>query len=306
MCNISMVMDKQQNPAGLSDRAVTCAEVMGYMSSKFNKDGSGGILVRPDGELFVAYSGEQLRIKRDMGWGTLITHQRLSTSGHNSENLHPHKRDGFLLMHNGVFSGLGNKDKSDTAEYCDLLQAELDKSHDMIAAIQATHKQVSGSYSVLVYVRATRQLIYYKNATTSMHMLEHPKYRLMSTSDDNIKFAKWFMQLDPAKCQEMDIKPRIIYDLTTLQELGEITDKEITYTATKISDWDDSFLGYGSYGRSYDSSYKGGFYRSLTKAEKKRWRGSDYYYDAPEPALNPGEVKRPSDEQLDEAGWRGE
>lgn len=266
----------------LSERAVSCAEVMGYMSSESNKDGSGAILMLRNGEIFMGHSEDRIRIKRGWEYSMIATHQRLSTTGHNSENLHPYKRDGFLLMHNGIFSGLGNDKKSDTSVYCDKLQAELAKSKDLVAAIQAVHKSVSGSYSVLVYDRANKRFLYYKNANTSMTLVEHPKYRLMSTRKDNITFAKWYLQLDPSLCTEMEIVANTIYDLGTLQELGKIEEKEITWVKSSYYkyDWDNDT-------KTFTGSYVG-----LNKAERKRVAKAMRDNTAPEEEVATGEVKR--------------
>jgi hypothetical protein len=292
ICNLNILISKDGEQ--LSDRAVNCAEVMGYMSSEHNKDGSGAIFQLRNGEVFMGHSEDKVRIKRGWDYSVIATHQRISTTGHNPDNLHPYKRDGFLLMHNGIFSGLGDQQKSDSSVYCDKLQAELHKSKDMVAAIQAVHKEVTGSYSVLVYDRVNKRFLYYKNSSTSMTMIEHPKYRIMSTSKDNTNFAVWFLQLDPNQCNEMTIEPNTIYDLGTLQELGKIEVKAVTLASFGNNyykyDWDDEL-------KTFKGSYIG-----LTKADKRRLRKESRYDITPRAEVATGEVKRPSDEEIDE--WR--
>lgn len=271
ICNLNYIQSKTGEP--LPEKAVTAIEVMSYMSSDHNKDGSGAIFKLSGGDIYLGHSEGRIRIKRGLSYDLIATHQRLSTSGHTADNLHPYKRDGFLLMHNGVFSGLGDKKKSDSSEYADKLQAELTKSGSMVKAIQGVHKEVAGSYSVLIYVMATKQWLYYKNTSTSMHLWEHPKYRVMSTSDDNITFAKWFLQLDPQQCTEMVVEPNVIYDLITLKELGKIEEKEVKYVYTyskdsKLSDWDDTAFRGGCYSGGYYDAYG----NQLSKADRKRWR----------------------------------
>jgi hypothetical protein len=292
MCNISVILARDGEQ--LSDRAVNCAEVMGYMSSEHNKDGSGAIFQLRNGEIFIGHSEDKVRIKRGWDYSVIATHQRISTSGHGVENLHPYKRDGFLLMHNGIFSGLGDKNKSDSSVYCDKLQVELHKSKDLVVAIKEVHKEVTGSYSVLVYDRVNRRFLYYKNSSTSMTMIEHPKYRIMSTDRDNTKFATWFLQLDPNQCQDMKIEPNTIYDLGTLQELGKIVSPVVVESA----------FGGGYYKYDWDSelgTFKGS-HVGLTKADRKRMRRESKYDITPQPEVATGEVKRPSDEEIDE--WR--
>jgi glucosamine 6-phosphate synthetase-like amidotransferase/phosphosugar isomerase protein len=281
MCNLSYIGSRTSEP--LSDRAVNCLEVMSYMSSQTNKDGSGMMFRTRNGDVFLGHSDDKIRIKRGLDYQAIATHQRLSTSGRNSENLHPYKRDGFLLMHNGVFAGLGTKKESDSSQYCDKLQAELAKSGDMVAAIQAVHLEVSGSYSVLVYDRAKKRFIYYKNSSTSMTMIRHPRYLLMSTDSNNIKFALWYMQLDQGQCQEMKIEPNTIYDLATLTELGTIKEKAYSYLSTES--------GYGNKSDKYD-----GYWSYEYDNKEQRWDKVYRKYTVPNEEPVKGEVRKPNDE----------
>lgn len=64
--------------------------------------------------------------------GNIVLHFRIATSGYNGEhNLHPFLvNDNLGFVHNGVISGLGNKDFSDTYQFNDMLKGF---KHDFIS-----------------------------------------------------------------------------------------------------------------------------------------------------------------------------
>ncbi|MBT1446206.1 glutamine--fructose-6-phosphate transaminase (isomerizing) [Shewanella sp. JM162201] len=99
--------------------------------------------------------------------GTGIAHTRWATHGEPSErNAHPHQSEGDIaVVHNGIIEnhaklrerlkGLGYQFNSDTDTevICHLVHHEL-KSHDtLLAAVQATVKQLEGAYGTVVIDR---------------------------------------------------------------------------------------------------------------------------------------------------------
>lgn len=53
----------------------------------------------------------------------IVLHFRIATSGFSEINLHPFfVNKGLAFVHNGVFSGLGNKEFSDTYQFCEMLK----------------------------------------------------------------------------------------------------------------------------------------------------------------------------------------
>ncbi|MCL1095620.1 glutamine--fructose-6-phosphate transaminase (isomerizing) [Shewanella kaireitica] len=99
--------------------------------------------------------------------GTGIAHTRWATHGEPSErNAHPHESEGNIaVVHNGIIEnhnklremlkGLGYRFASDTDTevICHLVHHEL-KSHDsLLAAVQATVKQLEGAYGTVVIDR---------------------------------------------------------------------------------------------------------------------------------------------------------
>ncbi len=96
-----------------------------------NNDMGSGLLWNENGKLSVfktykydEYISKYNELRDDKKIGNIVLHFRIATSGVFGEhNLHP-----FLLnedlgfVHNGVISGLGNKDFSDTYEFNDMLK----------------------------------------------------------------------------------------------------------------------------------------------------------------------------------------
>lgn len=65
-----------------------------------------------------------VEIRKDNEVGNIVLHFRIATSGYNGEhNLHPFLvSDKLGFVHNGVISGLGSKEFSDTYEFNDMLK----------------------------------------------------------------------------------------------------------------------------------------------------------------------------------------
>jgi predicted glutamine amidotransferase len=204
MCNLNILRSKKGKLLG---KAISCINTMGYMSSLHNKDGSGMIARAPTGEISISHNHKG-RVRAIGEYDLVATHQRLSTSGHNGKNTHPFTRKHFILMHNGIFYGLGDTKKSDTSKYCDLLEDALEGTNDLIKAIQEVHKDISGSFSILVYDRDKRRFLYYKNSMTSFSGVSTPLFDIYSTDSDNLKYAKWFMRIKLGR--EIKFKPDII------------------------------------------------------------------------------------------------
>jgi predicted glutamine amidotransferase len=96
-----------------------------------NNDMGAGILWHEDNKInvFKSYDYDEYIVKynelRDNHKvGNIVLHFRIATSGYNGEhNLHPFLvNDNLGFVHNGVISGLGNKEFSDTYEFNDMLK----------------------------------------------------------------------------------------------------------------------------------------------------------------------------------------
>ena len=96
-----------------------------------NNDMGSGLLWSKDSKLNVfktydydEYVDKYNEIRDDESIGNIVLHFRIATSGYNGEhNLHPFLVSNSLgFVHNGVISGLGNKDFSDTSQFNDMLK----------------------------------------------------------------------------------------------------------------------------------------------------------------------------------------
>lgn len=207
MCNINLILNKKNKA---TYELAECMNTMSLYSFVNNDDGEGYIGIR-DNPTQASYAKSKKKLKYTGMYKFLATHQRLSTSGHTFENIHPHKADGFLLMHNGVMWGLEDTkrdfSKSDTRVYTEMLEAEYKKDKNMVRAIKDTVEKVSGSYSILIMEEETGQLYYFKEDSTKMYIIENEDWLIMSTSFDNIKYAQFHFNIDEKVFQ---IKPNKI------------------------------------------------------------------------------------------------
>jgi predicted glutamine amidotransferase len=96
-----------------------------------NNEMGSGLLWSKDNKLNVFksydyddYIDKYNELRDDASIGNIVLHFRIATSGYNGEhNLHPFLvSDDLGFVHNGVISGLGNKDFSDTYEFNDMLK----------------------------------------------------------------------------------------------------------------------------------------------------------------------------------------
>jgi predicted glutamine amidotransferase len=93
----------------------------------------------------------------------LIGHARMATSGtHNVENAHPliTANGRFIVMHNGVFTNIGDETRSDSGVFCDMLNASD-------GDFQKTFDKVHGYWSMFILDKNTKDLYYSRNTRGS-------------------------------------------------------------------------------------------------------------------------------------------
>ena len=133
-----------------------------------NNDMGGGLLWNKNGVLnmFKTYSYSEFikkynKLRDDKQVGNIVLHFRIATSGINGKhNLHPfivNKDLGFV--HNGVISGLGNNEYSDTYQFNDMLRKfkhnfiDCDMTKHFISNYIGSSKLVfldsSGKYTII-------------------------------------------------------------------------------------------------------------------------------------------------------------
>jgi len=207
MCNINVVFNRRK----VDDVRVN--ELMNVMS--FNS-----FLNNSDGEGFISLSGKKV-LSTDRSRGKIIysgkpsyflaTHQRIATSGKNDANIHPHPTENLILLHNGIFSGKGDKDESDTRQYLRLLDdTYIANGGDIVKSIKDVSKIVSGTYSILVYEIKTGKFFYFKEDCTNMYVVANDDWLVLSTNYNNIKYARNYLKI---KQNVREVKPFRIYDV---------------------------------------------------------------------------------------------
>ena len=124
-----------------------------------NNDMGAGLLWNKKGKLynFKTYDYDEFydkyqEIKDDENVENIVLHFRIATSGVDGiHNLHPFLvNDDLGFVHNGVISGLGNKDFSDTHQFNDILKGF---SHDFVnCATTKSFIEEYISYSKLIFL----------------------------------------------------------------------------------------------------------------------------------------------------------
>lgn len=105
----------------------------------------------------------------------IIMHFRIATSGKSGdESTQPVVTPNYTMIHNGILSGMGNATKSDTLEFCELIDEQISKiSRRKLTPtiekriITTEINKLTGSYSMFIYSHLTKKLYYYKNTIAS-------------------------------------------------------------------------------------------------------------------------------------------
>ena len=150
-------------------------------------------------------------------------------------------------MHNGIINGLGNHKKSDTCIYTEKLDKKYTHSHkDLITAIQKASKKYGGSFSIVVYEKATKKVYYYKESWTKMYKIEDADWLIMSTTSENLKYAKFLFDI---KTEIKEVDSYKIYNvLEDFKEEAKFEDKFASYN--------DNYKGYQTTWDAFDSKNK--------------------------------------------------
>lgn len=125
---------------------------------------------------------KQLDLEEDQ---VMLMHFRNATIGYGEKNTQPIVRGNFLVIHNGVFSKMGNYLNSDTTEFTIHLDQEYDKAKvktkfEEKKVVDRVVKEVTGWYSMFIYSWKTGRIYYYKDGA-SFHEINNGL--LMSTRE---------------------------------------------------------------------------------------------------------------------------
>lgn len=221
MCHINLIKRKDEY---CDTRINFYMDVVSWSSFRSNSDGEG----------YIGFDSRKFIVDRTIGkivynelpaFHTIISHQRYSTSGFTLSNTHPHESKDFILQHNGVFHGIGDKEVSDTKIYLSRFQELYNLTNDILVCIKTLDKEISGSYSIVLFDKNTERIYYYKNSSTAMFILDDKKYLVMSTAKNNLEIAKMYFKM---KSSIKEVHSDILYEITThgLKFLSRIKPKE--------------------------------------------------------------------------------
>jgi len=241
MCNLNILITKKEG---------RIKDIVGFLmattSNSFtnNPDGegfwAGGVLVKGYEKINYVKYAEQI-----IDSNIVITHQRLSTSGHDEKYCHPFEDDDFVLVHNGIINDFLGKNGSDTYGFFKQFtkQFKKDKGKNREERIKKIIKDLLenlsfGSYSIALFDKKTEKLYYFKNFSTEIHFYENENFIYISTIEEN----KLFLNLIGEGFKELDIKDNIIYRTSikediVIRNIGEIKDYLGDYGGGYDYDW---------------------------------------------------------------------
>jgi len=244
MCNINVFIRKN----GKDDlRSVINATT--FNSYLKNDDGEGYFEIK-DGEVTMDKSFEKINFMNDVDF--LVTHQRLATTGDGINNVHPHESKDFIMVHNGIFYGIGNHKESDSIKFLQELQKEYDTENDLLKSVENAVLANSGYYSIVLYHKESGRTYYFKNNTASMYYVSDENYLIMSTVKENVEYSINFLGLDGFIYSPVNLK---LYDITDgyMNEVGSF--QEYKYLNRGHVNQKHNYCGHG--GSGYYNGYNG-------------------------------------------------
>lgn len=214
MCNLNILI-----------RTNTEENIKGFIQSVT----ANSFITNHDGEgVYLDYSDRLIKNKNKIDFTTIkdinkskfiITHQRLSTSGHELKYNHPFVNNNFVLVHNGVINQFKKNVGSDTfgfwidfnKEFNELLNKDKKKNrHNAIKqTIQNLFKEDKGFYSIFIYDKKTKLSYYFKDSSTNIRFFQSKSYLYITTNDNNERF----LNLLNERFKEYKIKDRAIYKI---------------------------------------------------------------------------------------------
>lgn len=184
--------------------------------------------------------------EQPLAGGTGIAHTRWATHGEPSErNAHPHESEGNIaVVHNGIIEnhnklremlkGLGYRFASDTDTevICHLVHHEL-KSHDsLLAAVQATVKQLEGAYGTVVIDRTdSERMIVARSGSPLVIGYGLGENFVASDQLALLPVTRSFAFLEEGDVAEVTRREVNIFDVDGNAVVREVKESEVTHDA---------------------------------------------------------------------------
>lgn len=221
MCNLNIIIKArktEQNPNGI------LGFLMGVTTNSYirNSDGD-GIYLSATNKLDKSFN--KLNIfdyQKDVKHSKyIISHQRIATSGFESDYLQPFQdeKNEFVLAHNGVINDFKEKKGSDTYGFFQKflvafeLMEGIDRSEKIVSTIKGLLDYQSGSFSIAIFDKIEEKLYYFKNSRTDMvvFLSKESDVMYMTTDKDN----KAFLSMTGLNFNELKVEDYNIYQIYT-------------------------------------------------------------------------------------------
>lgn len=243
MCNINVLV----KACNRNDGAVTAFLQSVSSSSYVRNDDGDGIFTSSDKAVHKSldklnYFKFQNAIESS---DVIVTHQRLTSSGHSFEFTHPFESEEFVLVHNGVINQFIRKEgTSDTygfflafqEKFKDLSSAHISREEKIFKTLKRLLADDRGWYSIVLYDKKFERTYYFKNNATNINFYKFGDYLYISTIIENKKFIP---MLSDAKITEFSIKDHILYRIEIVENqikvvsLGKFYEQEKTKSERK-------------------------------------------------------------------------
>lgn len=191
MCNINLILRKDGKDTNQISQYMNVVSQVSWLKN----DNGEGYLARNNEQGWTFAKGLDKIIYRGR-YNFIVSHQRYATTGNKEGNAHPFLTKNVLIMHNGTFYNISKGNDSDSKIFTEIFDKNYKQNKGkMIKTINDTHKEVNGTYSIVVFDRKKERLYYYKSSRRDMFLLNTPNWLIMSTLKDNLIFAKNFFDI---------------------------------------------------------------------------------------------------------------
>lgn len=212
MCNINILIRKNIE----KDKGKVCGFLMETTLNSFSRNPDGEGFYCSDGNLLIKRKNKinLFKYRKNLKKSNIIiTHQRLSTSGHEIEYNHPFRSKEFILVHNGIINDFLGKNGSDTYGFFKRFVKIFDKlegkrEEKIIYSIKELLDNLKfGSFSIALLDKTTNNLYYFKNENTSINFLKSKSFLFVTTLYEN----KYFLDRFDENFKETKIEDHLIY-----------------------------------------------------------------------------------------------
>lgn len=242
MCNLNLFFrTKQPLREGERETISSFIYAVTFNSYRFNNDAD-GLFMNGERTFFIKSTADEkintLSHEQNItdSTTTIITHQRIATSGISPAYHQPFKKNGFVLAHNGVLSEYTSQkteiktaistEPSDTYMLFERFLNEFEQKKEqkgrekaIITALQQCLNAQQGSYSIILYDEETGISYYVKNNKTTITGTRTDSELYITTEEDNLLFMPL---LRKNKHKTVSFEDYIIYRIESTTQKVEV------------------------------------------------------------------------------------